>query len=380
MDLTEQKQRTLQQLIQQQHEWQQDMGKFLAVYGEHLSDVNEDAEESTSRHLLPSQKYERALEERFRAIVQDFEHLFQELLGRDSKYERYLVENLIQTTDKPTLNLMVSPALQMLPWESLILLDEKFEGKVCRDFSFHLMCHRLQHNISNSGNIVSGPGIKLLVDPWKEDNQLDSSANTHERSNLTEFWRSAMQTVRSPTTTTSKWQNLREVKGVLSAEDFTLSFDSSGAIVANHNKNHTLLVNCFGRLGSIFPPKLIASMNLPKLGLIAFWEGAHCENSFRRQNSTDILKTKDELELEEGIHMCVLLSLAGASTLVTTLWPSPIKFQHRFAQSMLKSFTDPKKERIVSSVANVTEGVKLKKWIKFSKVVYGIGAMVYSDT
>lgn len=383
MDLNDQKRRALQILLQQQNDWKQDLSKFLAVYGEHMSDTYDEMEEEVPRQLNPSQKYERALDERFRAIMQDFETLFQEILGVDSSLSRFFQETSKSVDTKPSLCLMVDSNLQFLPWEGINLLDQTFNGHICRDFSFHLMHHRLNTNLSNGGAVINGPGIKLLIDPWGEDNQIENNSgnlNSLERRNFKEFWTSTLQAIRSPSVTTSKWQHLRDSNGLLSGEDFSLSFDASSNIAASHGKSHALIVNCFGRFGSILSPKLIASMDVGKLSFVACLEGGHCENSFRRQNSTDVLKGRDELELEESINICALLSLAGTSTLSTSLWPSPIKFQHRFAAHMLKALTDPKKEKVLSCVnSHSVDGIKLKRWIKYSKVLYGIGTLTYSD-
>ncbi len=349
------------------------------MYGEHLSDIVEENDDNLTRNLTPSQKYERALDERFRALMNDMESLFQGSFGLGSNLEKFLLDPPSVIDTKSNLCLLIDPELLSLPWESLSLIDQTFNGLTCRDFSFHLLNHRLNAVSINGGAVVSGGGFKLLIDPWGEDNQL-ASKSAAERMNLKEFWNGTLQSIRGPTVSTMKWRLLRESNGLLSAEDFALSFDASSATIASHTKNHALLINCFGRLGSIWSPKLIATMDLAKVGLLVCWEGGHCETSFRRQNSTDVLKSRYELELEDGVILCALLSLAGVSTIVSTMWTSPIRFQHRFAQSFLKTFTDPKKDKIITAVNAVTsDGTKLKRWIKYSRVLYGLGTTTYSD-
>lgn len=90
--------RALQVLVGQMHDWQIDMNKFIAVHGEHMNDECDAVETSKSIHV--AQKVEHALDERFRAIVNDLEVLLQNLLGTTSQFSQFVSES---ATVKPPL-------------------------------------------------------------------------------------------------------------------------------------------------------------------------------------------------------------------------------------------------------------------------------------
>lgn len=228
------------------------------------------------------------------------------------------------------------------------------------------------------GNIVSGPGIKLVVDPLHEDTQVTSPASPDERRNLREFWASSLQSLNRSTATTSKWTSLRTKEGFLSSEDF-LTLDASSMAIEPAVKSYSLLVNVFGRFATFMPPQQIATMSLERLMFVLCLDNAHCERSFRRQNSDDVLKNREELELEGNVRMAALLSLAGCGCVVTTTWSSPLKFHHHFASSVLQNFTDGKKEKLLTCIKSVVDSSKIKRFVQYSNVCFGISALTYSD-
>ena len=85
----------------------------------------------------------------------------------------------IEALPLPAVVLLVDPSLQSLPWEGASFLEAYFGGKVSRDFSVHMLGHRLSSLqgpavYSGSGNerglVVTAPNMKVLTDPLYDDN------------------------------------------------------------------------------------------------------------------------------------------------------------------------------------------------------------------
>lgn len=382
LNFDESERRSLQVLLEQTRLWQQELAKFIAVYGEHLPEVEETKIDKDGRQqLTTAQKAERAFEERFRAILNDLETLFGKLFGENSRLATFIHE-VMQSSPETKFSAMMfmDPNLQILPWESMNVLSG-FKGRVGRDFSIHMLHHRSQ--LATTAPIVSAPSIKHIVDPFGEDNQTDNkpaNSEIQERKNLKSFWSGLTKAIPSA----SKWAPLRDGQGILSAEDFVLGLEQSSAALPASAKNVNLVVHCFGRLGSTLLPSQIATMNLSRIQYLFCADGGHCETSFRRQNSTDVLKAPADLELESNISLCALLSLSGVSAISMTAWSIPINAQHRLLEQFWKNFTNGKKERLNAIVADAFEveganPVAVKKWIKGARIHVGVSNFTYTD-
>jgi len=153
----------------------------------------------------------------------------------------------------------------------------------------------------------------------------------------------------------------------------------------------------------------------------------HNEASFRRQNSSDVLKSTREVEVEQAsVLTTALLSLAGVPSLAMTQWSVPISTQQRVLQRMCREWTNPAAATTVggagtkasmaatqkvklagvfashhaSAAGNaganalstvtttaaagggqtaVTSTQKLKRWVAAAHVVYGVSPMLHSE-
>lgn len=200
----------MQILLQQHKSWLTEATKFIATYGE-SAPTDCDLEGTTSKfesHNL--RKAERALEEKLRALVADLETLLSPLMGPGSKAFSLLQSLLGVNTPNntgvlkdvyPSLMLLVDPTLQSLPWEAL-QLPGLFNGRVCRDFSLHMMHHRMQTLTpapaagapaaapaagAAPGTVsVTAAGLKYIVDPLAEDEYTGTRMQGLERASITQ--------------------------------------------------------------------------------------------------------------------------------------------------------------------------------------------------
>lgn len=211
MEFSESQRRAVQVLLQQHKRWLAETTKFIATYGE-SAPTDCDLEGTTSKfesHNL--RKAERALEEKLRALVADMEALLTPLLGAGSKAFALLQALLGVNTPNGTcalkdanasLMMLVDPTLQSLPWEAL-QLPSLFNGRVCRDFSLHMMHHRMQTlspapaagaSAAPAGVSAAAPatvnvtaaGLKYIVDPLREDEYAGTRIPGLERLSVTQ--------------------------------------------------------------------------------------------------------------------------------------------------------------------------------------------------
>lgn len=204
----------MQILLKQHKSWLAETTKFIATYGE-SAPTDCDLEGTTSKYESHNlRKAERALEEKLRALVADLEALLTPLLGAGSKAFNLLQALLGVNTPngtgvlkdaQPSLMLLVDCALQSLPWEAL-QLPALFNGRVCRDFSLHMMNHRMQ-TLAPAGAAgvgagatapstatvggtatasVTASGLKYIVDPLREDEYPGTRMPGLERLSITQ--------------------------------------------------------------------------------------------------------------------------------------------------------------------------------------------------
>jgi hypothetical protein len=237
MVLSEAHRRSVQTILSQHKAWLAESSKFVITYGT-TATTDCDLEGTTSNFESKSyRKAERALEEKLRALVADMELVTAPLLGPDSKVYG-LVQALLgaaATTAAPvptapvaspvaattgasavaavgtavttfptpgvlkeanaSLQLLLDPTLQSLPWEATQIAG-LFNGRVCRDFSLHMLGHRLQTltpTTAPAGTTAAAPvvtvtasALKYIVDPMQEDTFVGARMPGLERDSLTE--------------------------------------------------------------------------------------------------------------------------------------------------------------------------------------------------
>lgn len=244
LTLNETQRRAWQLMRSQWQSWTTDVQKYVAVYGEIAAEtddfehvahhvhpqphakVDENSHKATTTSAedptttLPTspsppplprttaQKTERALDERYRALIRDLDSLLAPLLhATDSRLMRFLQTRFLQHPALATvqaqwqIQLFVDACGQELPWESLPFLQqllgrgssshvakdhaEPVEGGAAsaqvvvrggaRDFSVHLLGHRLSTASSSSTTpsstalTVPASSWRITVDPLKED-------------------------------------------------------------------------------------------------------------------------------------------------------------------------------------------------------------------
>jgi hypothetical protein len=260
MVLSEASRRSVQTILSQHKAWLAESSKFVITYGT-TATTDCDLEGTTSNFESKSyRKAERALEEKLRALVADIELVTAPLLGPESKVYG-LMQALLgaaATTAAPaptapiasptiapagasagasaaaavgaagttiptpgvlkeanaSLQLLLDPTLQSLPWEATQIAG-LFNGRVCRDFSLHMLGHRLQALIPTTAAAapavaapvvtVTASALKYIVDPMQEDTFVGARMPGLERDSLTE----AVQSLISGSTVPGTWQLLR---------------------------------------------------------------------------------------------------------------------------------------------------------------------------
>lgn len=262
MVLAEASRRSLQIILAQHKAWLAESSKFVITYGT-AATTDCDLEGTTSNFESKNyRKAERALEEKLRALVADLELVMAPLVGPDSRV--YALLQALLTSPAPTtipapaaadavtegitpeaptptaaalkallatlpppgppvpnpgvlrdanasLQLLVDPTLQTLPWEAT-QVARLFNGRVCRDFSLHMLGHRMA-TLSPPPTAPAAPAtgtaaaaaaaaqaaaptapvvnvtasaLKYLVDPMQEDTFSGAKMPGLERESLSE--------------------------------------------------------------------------------------------------------------------------------------------------------------------------------------------------
>jgi hypothetical protein len=145
LELSETSRRELQVILSQHKAWLTEATKFITMCGE-AAPTDFDLDGATSKYESKNvRKAERALDEKLRALVEDMERMLGPLFGESSRLAKFVqtwVAGNPQFSALSSMVLLVDPALQSLPWEAL-QLAAPFKGRVSRDFSLHMLHHRL---------------------------------------------------------------------------------------------------------------------------------------------------------------------------------------------------------------------------------------------
>jgi hypothetical protein len=104
--------------------------------------------------------------------------------------------------------------------------------------------------------------------------------------------------------------------------------------------------------------------------------------SFRRQNSTDNVKLKDEIAMEQPVPTAMTLSLCGVGALVAHRWATSPAAQRKFVLALWDALTR-KKADVRAAVAMANAGPAparpLKRWVRLARVVYGLPHVTYGE-
>jgi hypothetical protein len=379
MLITEQTRRRLQILIDQHRIWKQDVLKFCAQYSGDLSaDFELEDAQGVLSNLTVAQKAERAIEERFRALLHDMNEILEPLFHSQSTLSQAISKLAAVSADPPTIFqcvLLTDPWLQELPFEGLTMFDQSDHVRVSRDFSIQLL-HKRYIASSSPSVSVSASNIKYINDPWGDENT--TTSNKSLISNII-----ADATSKNAAPGGGKWGRLRNPsQGQISAEDVVFAIDP----ISSNNKSMLGLISfSLGRFGSLLSPAEVAVANLEKLQIFVNIDGAHNDNSYRRQNSMDVVKPASEIALESSLCSNAVLSLCGANSILCQTWTVPYTSQHRWFSSMLTNWTTKKENILVAtdkSGAVEVEGgrSKVKKWVRLSRAVFGVPDVVYLET
>ena len=210
----------------------------------------------------------------------------------------------------------------------------------------------------------------------------------------------------------NKWKKLGK-NGFLSAEDFVQFADNS--TTSNNDQRDkaktpvSLFTYCLGRFGGLLLPKDVSTVNLERLLFVACMDQSHNDTSYRRLNSTDVLKRPSEVKNEASLRMTAIMSLCGVGSMVVNLWSTPIIAQNRFVKNLWSSWTEPqKKAKVVSalhlvncnemmiaaiklnqnagnkaatsSLSTPEPAKRVKRWIRYARVLVGIPNVTYADS
>ena len=343
LELREPQRRIIQALVQQHKAWTDDVSKFVNIYGEQVS-ADQDlcgCEGRMGGGKLA--KTERALEERLRALLADLEGVLAPLLAPESR-----VGSLLRAEAESGAGacagamLLLDPALQALPLDGLAAL-EPFQGRVARDFSVHMLGHRVTSFIPAaapppatgakgapppaSSATVTSTKMQCVVDPYGDD--AGSAIEGLERQSIDGVYAGICASVPGG----AKWSILYQGKGTLSAQDWLLAttppavpVDPKNPAGAGKRPPVGLMVYSTGRLGSMISPVELAALDLEAVLMLLCVDQGMTDNAYRRQNVLDNVKSPAEVMLESPLALHAL----GEWGSWALLWPPILPSIRRF--------------------------------------------------
>lgn len=377
MVLTIAEQRSLQTLNRSHTSFREDTVKFVASYGDQMSNDTdvEEVIDSSSIEMIAGQssscrkmsshtesssfmKAEHAIAERFRAIIGDIERLLDPVLGTSSRIMQFLkatvhkptpsISSVQSTANKgkgkevdkieksemsaeqplemPPLYLLVDPLLQNLPVEAMRSIQGLYNGQVVRDYSVHMIGHRKQAMLQSPS--VKASGVRAIVDTYAEDKK-SSEATQGKAQSMSEIF-TTLNTNSSMAAGGDKWKPVSVSGGTgISLRQWL--------VMASEGENLTCYVHIPGKIASILPPTDLALMDLRNVSVAIVLEGGNNDESYRRQNVVDNKKSPRELVNDDTLRMAALLSLCGVNSIVTTQWGSSFSSQALFAKTFWHS-------------------------------------------
>lgn len=365
----------------QHKKWLADVTKFVALSAENTTEEFDIEEMNAEIEGYNLKKAERAIIERLRALVVDLDRIFSPILGPRSLYQKFMDEYLERlepavsaSQQKAGANytavLLIDPTMQILPIEALPSF-EMFDGRVTRDFSINMFGHRLKSlKVENQSPRVLAAGMHYIIDPLSEDQ--GNALKGFERAPTKTLVKRMMGT---EVLGGSSWKAIRSENGLVSLQDWISVMDASSS---QQTSPKGLFVYTLGRFGSILSPKEISAMNLEGIALLATVDLAYNDTSYRRQNSIDVLKKVKDLENETPLVMAMILTLSGVGCYVQHAWSTPFVSQNRFMKEFWSGLSSKKPlSHAISAAGQLKDKRSVKRWIRYSRLVYGLPNVQY---
>jgi hypothetical protein len=132
-----------------------------------------------------------------------------------------------KTDASSSVMLLLDPSLQALPWEGLEFFNKYFQGRISRDFSIHMLGHRLASFATPGGKgqippIVSS-AVKIAVDLFGEDT--DCNREGYQRDSISKV----VTTLKGVATGGAKWTSIGKAGsvGTICVQDWVDAVQSS---------------------------------------------------------------------------------------------------------------------------------------------------------
>ena len=373
IQLSEDSRRMLEVIKSEHSLWKEDTTKFVAAFGDNMApeqDLDGIESQYPDKRL---RKTEGALEERIRALLSDIDTILSPLLGAGGVIDNFMNG---KTDGASTLMLLLDPTLQALPWEGLEFFNKYFQGRISRDFSVHMLGHRLASFATPGGKgqipPIASSSIKAAIDLFGED--VDCSREGYQRDSITKVVNNVKTTV---ATGGAKWGSVGKAGsiGTICIQDWLDAVQAS-----NKAKPGVWYFYSPGRIGSVLSPRDLSVMNIETVACIICTDMSHNDTSFRRQNSTDNQKQRSEVLTEAPLQMSALASLSGCGSLIMHFWSTSFTSQARYTTRFWDALTKQQKNishanAMASSpirLKNEQDDRKIKDWIRLSRIVIGL--------
>jgi hypothetical protein len=342
MTLLPEQQRDLQSFRLQHKAWCDDIVKFIATYNDQMTAFTDIANQGSSSNSSGSFiKAEKAISDRHVNIFAGVSSIFEPLLGKSSRIAKFLHSNL-ETVPNASLLLLLDPSIQELPLEALDICTA-YDGRVFRDFSIHMLGHRLAKPMGTVGASL----VSCVVDPYADDvKPSDASGLLHPMSTLFECFTKPGTGLSAPGA--DRWRPVCVKGGCgVTLQDWA---EASAPLTApsDANKGRMLYVHCPAKLSCNLTPGELSLLNLSGVSVAFILDGGHSDTSYRRQNGIDNKKTPSELVMEDPIKMLALISLNGANSVAGGLWSTSFASQYLISTSFWRAFATEKQPLLVA--------------------------------
>jgi hypothetical protein len=342
MTLLPEQQRDLQSFRLQHKAWCDDVVKFIATYNDQMTAFTDIANQENSAKCSGSfMKAEKTICDRHTSIFAGIGSIFEPLLGKSSLVAKFLHSNF-GSVPNPSLLLLLDPSIQDFPLEVLDICTP-YEGRIFRDFSIHMLGHRLAKPMGTVGASL----VSCIVDPYADDVKPSvASALILPMSTLFECFTKPGTGLTAPGA--DRWRPVCVKGGCgVTLQDWT---EASAPLIApsDANKGRMFYIHCPAKLSCNLTPGELSLLNLSGVSVAFILDGGHSDTSYRRQNGIDNKKTPSELAMEDPIKMLALMSLNGANSVVGGLWSTSFASQYLISTSFWTSFATEKQPLLVA--------------------------------
>ena len=365
LELSERSRRRLQELLTVHNMWTTDATKFVAKFGDAMSfdQILNGIKSKFADKAMDAA--ENMLEARLNQTLTDLYECLLPLIGPKSVLQQILTSlntvNEDGSSNNNNIMLLIDHRIQNLPWEGLALFNS-FQGRISRDFSLHMLGHRVHYSFNDGDMNIKSSSMRVVVDPFRDDEGITMTGI--ERPSLREF---IGELCTQYTVGGGKWTPM--VDGPSSAPVCLYDWTKLSADSKVNNTNIFML--CPGRLGGLLPPRELSVLSLEGVHLMMIMDKGYNDSSYRRLNTGDNVKGQDEIAAESSLSMAVLLSLAGVGCIIQTQWALNFCSLQRLSRSFWSNYSgnnpDGLKEMSVASAigaavqVNNEENEKLKE-------------------